>query len=247
MIRFLREVGGATLFALETARCLPGALRYPRRILADLYDIGVGALPTVLVVAVFVGTELSLQGYHAFREFGAQNMVGVFVALTGVREMAPILVCGMIAAKAGASITTNLAVMRTTNQLDAMEVMAVDPLQLLVAPKFVAAVIAIPALTAIANFVAMASAYVVAVYQLGVEPAFFLSNIEEYLEPRDLYIGMFKAMLMGVEIWILSCYFGYTAKPGAEGVGRAANAAIVSEVVFAVLIALFVTSVFYRG
>lgn len=247
VVGFVRQVGGAGLFAARTAGRLPLALRYPRRILEDLYEIGIGTLPTVLIVAVFVGTELSLQGYQAFREFGAQNMVGVFVALAGVREMAPILVCGMIASKAGASITTNLAVMRNTSQLDAMDVMAVDPVELLVAPKFIAAVIAIPALTAIADFIAMASAYVVAVFQLGVEGAWFIENVQHYLAPADLWIGLLKALCMGIEIWVLSCYFGYTAQPGPEGVGRAANAAIVAEVVLAVLIALVITALFYGG
>lgn len=247
LVSFLREVGGAGLFAARTASRLPSALRYPRRVLEDLFEIGVGTMPTVLIVAVFVGTELSLQGYHAFHEFGAQNMVGVFVALAGVREMAPILVCGMIASKAGASITTNLAVMRNTSQLDAMDVMAVDPVGLLVAPKFIAAVIAIPALTAIADYIAMGSAYIVAVYQLDVEGAWFLENVQTFLAPRDLFIGLLKAMCMGIEIWILSCYFGYTAKPGPEGVGRAANTAIVVEVVLAVLIALVITAIFYGG
>lgn len=245
LVGFVAEAGRAGLFAGRTALKIPTALRYPRRVLADLYEIGMGTLPTVLIVAVFVGTQLSLQGYHAFREFGAQNMVGVFVALAGVREMAPILVCGMIAAKAGSAITTNLAVMRNTEQLDAMELMAADPMELLVAPKFVAAVLAIPALTAIADFVAMGSAYVVAVYQLNLEPAWFLANIGGYLAPSDLWIGLLKALCMGVEIWILSCYFGYTASPGPEGVGRAANTAIVVEVVLAVFIALFITSIFY--
>jgi len=193
----------------------------------------------------FDGTELALQGFHVFKEFGAQNMVGVFVALAGVREMAPILVTGMIAAKAGSSITTSLAVMRNTEQIDALEVMAVDPVEHLIAPRFLGAVLAVPALTSIANFVTLASAYLVAVHQLGVEPAFFIGNIVDYLEPYDLGIGMLKAVAMGVVIWVLSCYFGFSAAPGPEGVGRAANQAIVSEVVVAVLVTLLITSLAY--
>ncbi len=92
----------------------------------------------------------------------------------------------------------------------------------------------------------MGSSYVVAVYQLGVEPAFFLANVADYLEPSDLWIGMFKAACMGVVIWVLSCYFGYTAEPGPEGVGKAANNAIVSEVIVAIIVTLLITMVAYR-
>jgi phospholipid/cholesterol/gamma-HCH transport system permease protein len=242
---FLLRTAAIAQFTVRTASRLPSALKHPRRILADLFEIGVGTLPTVLIISIFIGTELSLQGYMAFREFGAQNMVGVFVGLAGVRELAPILATGMIIAKAGSSITTNLAVMQGTEQLDAMKVMAVDPVELLIAPKFIAAIIAIPTLTAIADFVSIGSAYVVAVYQLGIEPAYFMANIVDYVAPYDILVGLLMAGFMGVAIWVLSCYFGYTADPGPDGVGKATNTAIVTEILVSVFIALLVTAVAY--
>lgn len=241
----LARVGETARFVAKGALAAPGSFREPRLVLDEVFAIGVSSAPVVAVTAIFAGTVLAVQGYGMFRQFGAQDMVGVFVALAGVREMAPILAGAMVAAKAGAAITSDLAAMKNGQQLDAMEVMAVDPMRRLVAPKLLAALIAVPALTVLSDFLTVAAAAVVAIRQLGVEPAWFLGNVETYLGPDDLYKGVLKALVFGVVIWGTSCWQGFAAGPGPEGVGAATNRAIVIEVLAILVLNVFMTAVLY--
>lgn len=243
----LAGLGAAARFSFRAVAALPRSIREPRLFLDELHFIAVGSLPVVGITAVFAGTVLAVQGYATFRQFGAQDMVGLFVALAGIREMAPILAAAMVAAKAGAAITSDLAAMKNAQQLDAMEVMAVDPMERLVAPKLLAALVALPALTVIASFLTLCSAGVVAVGQLGVESAWFLSNVETYLGPNDLYKGVVKALVFGVVIWATSCWQGFAAGPGPEGVGAATNRAIVIEVLVCLVLNVVLTAALYTG
>jgi phospholipid/cholesterol/gamma-HCH transport system permease protein len=137
--------------------------------------------------------------------------------------------------------------MKNGQQLDALEVMAVDPMERLVAPKLVAALIALPALTILSSFLTVASAAAVSVWQLGVEKAFFLGNLEQWLAPSDLYKGLIKAVVFGAILWITSCWQGMAAGPGPEGVGRATNKAIVIEVLACLMLNVALTAVLYRA
>jgi len=226
---------------------VPRVFLEPQLILDEIHFIGVSSLPVVAVTAIFAGTVIAVQGYQTFRQFGAQDMVGLFVALAGVREMAPILAAAMVSSKAGAAITSDLAAMKNGHQLDALEVMAVDPLERLVAPKLIGALIALPALTILSSFLTIASAAVISTWQLGVEKAYFLGNVEQWLRPADLYKSVIKAVVFAVIIWITSCWQGMAAGPGPEGVGRATNRAIVIEVLACLVLNVALTAVLYRG
>lgn len=244
--RLVAVAATARFLARATSR-VPAALREPRLVLDELHAIGVASLPVVAITSVFAGTVLAVQGFQTFRQFGAQDMVGLFVSLAGVREMAPILAAAMVAAKAGAAITSDLAAMKSSQQIDAMEVMAVDPLERLVAPKLIAALIALPALTAIADYLTVAAAGVVAVHQLGVEGAWFLGNVDDWLGPSDLYKGLVKSLAFALFIWSTSCWQGFAAKPGPEGVGAATNRAIVIEVLLCLVGNVALTALLYTG
>lgn len=241
----LAAIGAAFVFLTRAIASIPRALRHPRLILDELAAIGTSSLPVVVITAAFAGTVLAVQGYQTFRQFGAQDMVGLFVALAGVRELAPILAAAMVAAKAGSAITSDLAAMKNGQQIDALEIMAVDPIERLVTPKLIAALIALPALTVISDFFTVVASGLVAVYQLGVEPAWFLAGVENWVGPRDIFKGLIKAVVFALCIWGTSCWQGFAAGPGPEGVGRATNRAIVIEVLLCLILNVFLTAWLY--
>jgi len=243
----LASVTATTRFLLRALAKVPGCLRDPRVILDEAHAIGVSSLPVVAITSAFAGTVIAVQGFQTFRQFGAQDMVGLFVSLAGLREMAPILAAAMVASKAGAAITSDLAAMKNGQQIDAMEVMAVDPLERLVAPKLVAALFVLPALTVIASFLTILAAGLVSVFQLGVEGAWFLGNVDDWLGPEDLYKSLLKSVFFVFFIWGTSCWQGFAAGPGPEGVGRATNRAIVIQVLLILIGNVLLTAVLYTG
>ncbi len=215
------------------------------QVMAEAYRIGVKSLPVLLIIAVFVGTNLSLQGYNAFKPLGGQYMVGLFVSMAGVREMAPVIAAAMIAAKAGTEMATQIAVMRIREQIDALEVMAVDPLWFLVTPRLLGIALVLPALTIISIFATLLSAYLVAVWQLGLNGAQFLSFAREGLAPMDLLYCVIKGLCFGIVIAVVGCFFGFKAGRGPEGVGRATNGAVVTMSVVVVFLNYFLSELFY--
>ncbi len=201
------------------------------RTLEQAHRIGVQSSPVLLLVSVFVGSNLALQGASAFSPIHAEGYTDMFVALAGVREMAPLMVASMIAAKAGTEMASQLAVMRVQGQIDAIEVMAVDPHWLLITPRLLGILIVLPALTLISIFTLVASAHAVAVLQLGLDGHDFLDQVSTTTRPVDLLSCCVKAFVFGVVICVLSCYHGFSSGSGAEGVGRATNAAVVASAV----------------
>jgi phospholipid/cholesterol/gamma-HCH transport system permease protein len=244
-LRWLAAVGRFAGFCLDFARA--SALRRPPpgRSLEEAYRIGVQSLPVLLVISIFVGTNLSLQGYHAFTPLGGQRLVGMFVALAGTRELAPIIAASMVAAKAGTEMASQIAVMRTREQIDALEVMAVNPLWWLVAPRLFAILIVMPALTVIAIFTMLCSSYLVAVYQLGLNGTDFLDFVRASLQGRDFVAGELKGMVFGTVICLVSCYCGFYSPKGPEGVGQATNTAVVVSSVVCVSVNYLVSQVLY--
>ncbi|MCA9493705.1 MAG: ABC transporter permease [Myxococcales bacterium] len=221
------------------ARFVRSSLTHPipvRRTMEEAYRIGVRSLPILLIISTFVGTNLAVQGYNAFLPLGGQSMVGMFVALAGVREMAPIMVASMVAAKAGTEMASQIAVMRIQEQIDALQVMAIDPYWYLVTPRLLGILLVLPALTMISIFVLMLAALGVSVAQLGLSSHEFLVNASNAARPIDLFFCTVKASVFAVVICLVSCFYGFRSGAGATGVGRATNlAVVVSAVVCAVL------------
>ncbi|MDP2309439.1 MAG: ABC transporter permease [Pseudomonadota bacterium] len=233
---------GAFCFAFGAANL---RLPPPGRTMEEAYRIGVQSLPVLLTISVFVGTNLSLQGYNAFTPLGGQRLVGMFVALAGVRELAPIIAAAMVAAKAGTEMASQIAVMRTRDQIDALEVMAVNPLWWLVTPRLLAIVLVMPALTVIAIFTTIAASWLVATAQLGLNGTEFLDLVRTSIDARDLIACEIKGMLFGVVICLVSCYCGFTSGKGPEGVGQATNAAVVISSVTCVSLNFLISQVLY--
>jgi len=244
-VRLLAAAGRFAYFLADFARAM---LRRPPpagAVLEEAYRIGVRSLPVLLVIAVFVGTNLSLQGANAFAPLGGQRLVGMFVAMAGVREMAPVIAAAMIAAKAGTEMASQIAVMRIREQIDALEVMAVNPLWHLVAPRLLGIVLVLPALTILAVFVTLLASLAVAVLQLGQSGAVFLAQARSAITVADLVFCMGKGLAFGVIIALVSCFFGFHAGRGPEGVGRATNGAVVTVSVSVVFLNYLLSAVFY--
>ena len=226
-------------FGMFVAAFVHASLTHPppvARSLEEAYRIGVQSLPILLIVSIFVGTNLAVQGFNAFQQLGGQSMVGTFVALAGVREMAPIMVASMIAAKAGTEMASQIAVMRIQEQIDALEVMAINPYWFLVTPRLLGILLVLPGLTMISVATLLGAAWAVAVWQLGLNGAEFIAQCAAITRGVDLFYGGVKAFVFAVIICLVSCFYGFTSPKGPAGVGKATNAAVVvSAVICAIL------------
>lgn len=241
----IAQVGGWGIFSARTMQWAFGSPPLVATVIEEVYRIGVQSLFIVCVIAVFIGSTIALQGYYVFREFGGQNLVGIFVALACVREMGPIVAGSMVAAKAGTAMAASIATMRVKGQIDALEVMAVNPYRYLIAPRAIAALIALPLLVVFADFFTVAAAYCVSVFQLGVSSGTFMANVASYTKMSDIFFGMVKGMVFALLICLLSCYQGYYSEPGPEGVGRATNRAVVSVCVVCIIVNYLLSELMY--
>jgi phospholipid/cholesterol/gamma-HCH transport system permease protein len=233
------------LFFIKTFRTLITTKPNVKNILTETYKIGWESLPIVIFVGLFIGTNLALQGYYAFKSFGGQDLVGLFVALAGLREMAPIVAGSMVGAKSGSEIASVLANMRISKQIDALEIMAIDPIWYLVTPKLIAIIFVLPLLSIISSFCVCASGYFVSIYQLDISPSTFITHASEFIFFRDFLIGAFKGFSFGIIICLICTFFGYTSKPGPEGVGNATNKAVVFSSLSYIIANYFLTEIFY--
>lgn len=241
----LAWTGGLAWFVADWARSSLRRRPPPGATLAEAYRIGVLSLPVLLTISVFVGTNLALQGYKAFAPLGGQRLVGMFVALTGVRELAPLIAAAMVAAKAGTEMASQIAVMRTREQIDALEVMAVNPYWFLVTPRLFGILLVMPALSLIAVMVTVASSCLVSVFQLGLNPATFLEFARGSIHMRDLAVVEVKSIVFALIICFVSCYCGFTSEKGPEGVGKATNLAVVVSCILTVTFNYLVSQVLY--
>lgn len=229
--RALAHVGRFGLYAVAVIRAL--VLHRPpiRRVLEEAFRIGVNSLPILILISFFVGTNLAVQGYQAFAPLGGRRLVGMFVALAGVRELAPVMVAAMVASKAGTEMASQIAVMRIREQIDALEVMAIDPYWYLVVPRLLGIVLVLPALTMISVATLISASWLVVVYQLGMNGDAFLHFVQEQTRFADLLGCGVKAFVFGTLICVFSCFYGFTSAPGPAGVGQATNRAVVVSAV----------------
>lgn len=225
----VEEIGQMVIMAVQTAAWTLRPPYRPRIFLEALDSVGVGSLFIVTFTGLFTGLVLSYQMVIAFGMFNAETLVGGTVAIALVRELGPVLTGLMVAGRTGSSITTEIGTMRVTEQIDAMSVMAVNPIQYLVVPRVVAGILTVPLLTLIFNFVGVVAAYYLSVYTMGIDPGIFLKKITEFVEGYDLLASAFKGALFGLVITLIGCYKGFYASGGAKGVGEATTSSVVSS------------------
>jgi len=198
-----------------------------RNFVSAMDFVGIGSLGIVALVASFTGAAFSLQTVYTFKMFQAEAFIGVTVALTLSRELAPVLTALMVTARAGSAMATELGSMRITEQIDALHTMAVSPVQYLVTPRILAGVLMMPLLTMVFILVGIGGATFVAVTLMGVDEGPFWHNIEWFIDARDILEGLIKATVFGLVFSTVSCYQGFFADGGAAGVGRATTRAVV--------------------
>ena len=213
----------------------------------EIYFTGVMSLIIMLVSAFFVGMVLALQGYNTLQKFGSSEAIGVLVALSLVRELGPVVTALLFAGRAGTAITAEIGLMKATEQLSAMEMMAVSPIARVVAPRFWAGVISMPLLASMFSMVGVLGGYMVAVPLLGVDNGAFWSQMQANVDFRlDIVNGIIKSVVFGVACTMIALFEGYDAPPTAEGVSRATTRTVVNSSL-AVLALDFVMTSFMIG
>lgn len=206
-----------------------------------LHFVGVGSLFIVTLTGVFTGAVMALQSHYAFALFNAESMVGGTVALSLSRELGPVLTALMVTGRVGSSMATELGTMRVTEQIDALEAMAVNPIQYLVSPRIVATTIMMPLLNGYFVILGMLGAYFVATVMVNGDPGVFMSVTVDWMDAEDLYNGLIKATVFGIVVSTVSCFKGFYAAGGARGVGMATTQAVVVSSVLVFVADYFLT------
>jgi len=229
--RFLDTVatfGRGFLFIWSILLATPSALFRVDLLLKQIYVAGVLSLPIILMAGLFVGMVLSLQGYNILVEFNAEEAVGSMTALSLLRELGPVVGGLLFAGRAGSALTAEIGLMRSTEQISALEMMAVDPLKFIYAPRFLAVIIALPLLVLIFNALGVFGGYLVSVSWLGVDDGAFWSQMSSQVDWReDVVNGMIKSVAFGVLIAIVALFQGVNAIPSSEGVSNATTRTVV--------------------
>ncbi len=245
---FLRGLGQATFFLITILRALPGALLRPRLIVQQLYYVGVLSLIIIVISGSFVGMILALQGYRTLSHFGATSTLGVFVSFVVVRELAPVVTALLFAGRAGSALAAEIGLMKATDQLSGMEMMAVDPVKRVIAPRFLAAAIAMPLLTSIfaVMSIGVAGGHLIGVDLLGVDQGTYWGQIHAQLRPHDVVESLIKSVFFGIVIAWISVYQGYFASPTSEGVSRATTSTVVVSSLTVVGLDFVLTAFMFR-
>jgi phospholipid/cholesterol/gamma-HCH transport system permease protein len=221
--------GGARLFSYICFYLLESFKR-PRLIVREIFSTGVLSLLIIIVSAFFVGMVLGLQGYNTLQKYGSSESIGVLVALSLVRELGPVVTALLFAGRAGTAITAEIGLMKATEQLSAMEMMAVSPVARVIAPRFWAGVISMPILAALFSMVGVLGGYFVAVPIVGVDSGAFWSQMQASVDFRDDIVnGVMKSLVFGVVCTMIALFEGYDAPPTAEGVSRATTRTVVNS------------------
>jgi phospholipid/cholesterol/gamma-HCH transport system permease protein len=242
--RGLMNAGRVALFLVRVlGQCLP-AFVYPRHIVRQIYNCGGRSLVIVMLCGLFVGMVLGLQGYNLLQRFGSESALGVAAALGLITELGPVVTALLFAGRAGTSLTSEIGLMKATDQLTAMEMMAVDPVRRVIAPRFIGGVVAMPLLTAVFNCIGIFGAQLVGVGLLRVDSGAFWSQMQSAVDMKDVREGLVKSVVFGLACSLMAVYEGYYAEPTAEGVGLATTRTVVSSAVLTLLLDYIITAMF---
>jgi phospholipid/cholesterol/gamma-HCH transport system permease protein len=216
-----------------------------RSIFKQMEFVGVKSIFVVVLTGTFTGMVMALQGYYGFRLFGAQSLVGSTVALGMTRELGPVLTALIVTARAGSAMAAELGTMRVTEQIDALYVMAANPVKHLIVPRVIAGVLMLPVLTIVSDFVGIVGGYFVGVHILDINKGAFVKNITSLVVLGDIYNGLVKAACFGLILSLVGCYKGFNTRGGAEGVGRATTEAVVLASISILISDYFLTAIMF--
>ncbi len=243
---FLEELGRIILLL---GRSLVWLVRPPFRVAEFFRQFDFAGTQSVLLIiftGAFTGMVSALQGYNAMHRYGAESMVGAMVALGLTRELGPVITALMVIGRVGSAMTAELGMMRSSQQVDALSSMAVEPIQYLVVPRIVAATVVLPLLAAIFSLSGMVGGYVVATSYLGVDGGMFMNSVRYYLGPEDVIQGLIKASVFGLIMAVIASYRGFYATGGVRGVGVATTKAVVASSVLVLISDYVMTTLMFR-
>lgn len=246
--RFLNFLYYSGAIILLGIRAMLGLFVLPFKrdqIFLQMNRIGVNSFPIVFLCALFTGIVLVLNSAYELQKLGANEFVAPLVALSMCRELGPVFTALIIAGRAGASISAELGTMKVTEQIDALETMAINPIKYLVVPKMWAFLVMVPLLTIYADFIGIFGGYIVAVWKLGITSNMYIRSTFDALLLKDVFTGLIKSFIFGGIICTVSCYQGLNAEGGAEGVGKATTLAVVVSFILIIASDCLFTAFFY--
>ena len=241
---FVRTFGALQLFFLRLLRYSPTVVwRRFILVVAQVHNAGALSLVIIIISGFFVGAVLGLQGFSNLSRFNAEDSVGAVAALALVKELGPVITALLFAGRAGTALSSEIGLMKATDQLSAMEMMAVNPIRRVVVPRFLGGVVAMPLLAAIFSMVGLLGAHLVCVSLLGVDVGSFWQQMQQSVEIADINEGIVKSVVFGIAASLLAVWEGYNAIPTAEGVGRATTRTVVITAIVVLIFDFMITAV----
>jgi len=240
----LRRIGAMTMFLGQVlARVIP-AFAKPGLIVRQIYNAGARSLVIIMLSGLFVGMVLGLLGFDTLQRFGSEDSLGVLAALGMLKVLGPVLTALLFAGRAGTSLTSEIGLMKSTDQLTAMQMMAVDPLRYVVAPRFLGGIIAMPLLAATFSVIGLFGAQLIGVQQMGVDVGAFWSQTQNAVDLHDVNEGIVKSLVFGIACSLIAVFEGYQCEPTPEGVGLATTRTVVTSSVMVLLLNYLLTAAF---
>ena len=237
------KAGDFTLFFGRLLGAVPATLGRPSRLVAQIYNAGALSLVIILLAGLFVGMVLGLTGYDILQRYGSEEALGSVSAIALVKELGPVVTALLFAGRAGTSMTSEIGLMKATDQLAALEMMAVDPVRRVCAPRFLGGVVSMPLLAAIFSMIGIFGAQLVGVHLMRVDPGQFWSELLAAMSPRYIHEGLLKSCAFGVACSAIAVHEGYRAAPTAEGVSRATTRTVVNSSVAVLILDYMLTAV----
>ena len=244
-VECIRYTGSVTLLFFDIIKRM---LRPPfrlKQVFKQIIKIGNESLPIVSMISLFTGMVLALQSAYQMQKMGAEMYIASLVSLSMIRELGPVLTALIVAGRCGAAITAEIGSMTVTEQVDAMETMATNPVNYLVVPRFWAMIISVPLLTIYSSFIGMFGGFLVGHYKLGISTHMYHTMTYEPLVHKDIYSGLLKSLVFAILICVIACYEGLNSKGGAEGVGKATTSSVVRSFILVIASDCIITALLY--
>ncbi len=242
---FLRNFGAMWLFFLRLIQYSPSVMVTRFRLVAyQVHNAGALSIVIIMISGLFVGGVLGLQAFSSLEKFNAEDSTGIFAGLGLIKEIGPVITALLFAGRAGTALASEIGLMKATDQLSAMEMMAVDPLRYVVVPRFLGGVISMPLLTAVFTTVGLLGAHLVAVEMLGVDVGAYWQQLQGVLDMEDVREGIIKSVVFGLITSLVAVWEGYNCVPTAEGVGRATTRTVVVSAIAVLIFNFMITATF---
>jgi len=244
LVTKIRRIGHLVLFFSRILANTIPALRRPGLIVRQIYNCGARSLIIIMLSGLFVGMVLGLQGFDLLQRFGSEDALGIAAALGLLKELGPVVTALLFAGRAGTALTSEIGLMKATDQLTAMQMMAVDPLRHIVVPRFLGGLLAMPLLAAVFSVIGLYGAQLIGISLMGVDQGAFWSQTQGAVKLSDVTEGIIKSGVFGAACSLVAVYEGYHATATAEGVGRATTATVVTSSVLVLLLDYMLTAAF---